>query len=61
MQHVASLFLLACGLAQKVEQLPERAMQAALAIRQAVAAAQDRWARRPSPRCARASTWGHCW
>jgi class 3 adenylate cyclase len=48
-QHVVSLFLVAFGLAQEVEQLPERAMQAALAIRQAVAAAQGQVGQAPVP------------
>ena len=48
-QRFASLCLVAFGMTHVLEQLPQRAVQAALAIRQVVAAAQDRVGQAPVP------------
>jgi DNA-binding NtrC family response regulator/predicted ATPase len=48
-QRFASLCLVAFGMTHVLEQLPQRAVQAALAIRQVVAAAQDRIGQAPVP------------
>jgi DNA-binding NtrC family response regulator/predicted ATPase/class 3 adenylate cyclase len=49
LQRVASLYVIAFGLSQGPEQLPQRAVQAALAIRQGVAEAQGCVGQAPVP------------
>ena len=61
-QHtMSSLLIVAFGVPQALEQLPQRAVQAALAIRQLVAEARSAAAGEPVPRCGRRSIWARCW
>jgi predicted ATPase len=58
LQRLPSLYLVAFGLPQTLEQLPQRAVQAALALRRLVAAARAAAAREPCPAVRQAIHWG---
>jgi class 3 adenylate cyclase len=58
LQRAPSLYLVAFGLPQTLEQLPQRAVQVALALRRLVAAARDAAAREPCPAVRQALHWG---
>jgi DNA-binding NtrC family response regulator/predicted ATPase len=57
-QHTPSLYLVAFGLPQTLEQLPQRAVQVALALRRVVAEAGTAGASAPSPAVRQAVHWG---
>jgi class 3 adenylate cyclase len=58
LQRVPSLYLVAFGLPQTLEQLPRRAVQAALALRRLAAVARAAAAREPCPVVRQAFHWG---
>ena len=60
-QRSPSLIMVAFGLPQTLEQLPQRAVQAALAIRQLVIEAEARAGLEPCPMVRQAVHWGYCW
>jgi class 3 adenylate cyclase len=58
LQRAPSLYLVAFGLPQTLEQLPQRAVQAALALRRLVAVARNAVAREPCPAVRQTLHWG---
>ena len=61
LQYTASPLMVAFGLPQTLDQLPQRAVQTALAIRQLVVEAQAAAGQEPVRQCGRRSIWAHCW
>lgn len=58
LQRAPSLYLVAFGLPQTLEQLPQRAVQAALALRRLVAEARGAATREPCPAVRQTAHWG---
>jgi class 3 adenylate cyclase len=59
LQRAPSLLTVAFGMPQTLEQLPQRAVQAALALSQSVAQAMATGRHEPCPRVRQALHWGH--